>query len=39
MDDTTELDAEEKAVVGMMRRSEMAKRAIYKYAMRFTSDP
>lgn len=33
---TTELTAEESAVVGVMRRSEMAKEAIFNYAMNFT---
>lgn len=34
-----QLSVEEKAVVGVMRRSEMAKKAIYNYAMKFTSSP
>lgn len=32
----SDLTPEEAAVVGVMRRSEMAREAIYKYAMNFT---
>lgn len=32
----SELSADEAAVVGVMRKSEMARKAIYKYAMNFT---
>jgi len=32
----SDLTPQEAAVVGVMRKSEMARKAIYKYAMNFT---